>query len=173
MFVVSKQADVARRTSRKSSILTPNSLSALNSPPHPPGTMISVYQLMIITGIVLSYGVCWITQASDNSASWRVPVGLQCAWGAGLVVIIAFLPESPRWKLQKGKADEARFIMKTMRGTELVDTPAGLRGDYDLEGELAEMQEGIDAEARAFAGRNYVTAYFLCFSTESQVWKRT
>jgi len=90
-----------------------------------------------------------------------------------LIAIIVFLPESPRYKLQTGHPDQARSIMSVMRGTELIDTPAGPRGDYDLEGELAEMQEGIDAEARAFAGRNYLTAYALCFSTEGQVWKRT
>ena len=42
-----------------------------------------------------------------------------------------------------------------------------------MEGDLQEMVEGINEEAAAFANHNYLTAYVLCFSSKSQMWRRT
>lgn len=42
------------------------------------GSFVSVYQLMIISGIVLSYGIDWGTSTISGSASWRIPVVRTC-----------------------------------------------------------------------------------------------
>ncbi|PWN92753.1 general substrate transporter [Acaromyces ingoldii] len=157
------------------------------------GAMVSCYQLLIIFGIFLSYAISYGTHHIEtSSASWRVPVGLQCAWGLGLVAIMIFLPESPRWLLQRERPVEARRIMANMRGITLQsqqhnpipsssssskkginDNDGALRGDAAMEADLQEMVEGIEAEAAAFAGRNYITAYALCFGRKGQMWRRT
>lgn len=58
------------------------------------GAMVSCYQLLIIFGIFLSYAISYGSAQLTTSASWRIPVGLQCAWGLLLVAIMVMLPES-------------------------------------------------------------------------------
>jgi len=57
--------------------------------------MLVLYQLQIIFGLFLSYIIDLGTHTITNSASWRVPVGLQMIWGFILLSGIFFLPESP------------------------------------------------------------------------------
>lgn len=45
--------------------------------------------------IFLSYMIEIGTHHLNNSASWRIPVGLQMLWGLILLSGIFFLPESP------------------------------------------------------------------------------
>ncbi|CAO1625109.1 unnamed protein product [Parajaminaea phylloscopi] len=138
------------------------------------GTMVSGYQLLIISGIVVSYAVSWGSHnAVNSSASWRIPVGLQLLWGLLLIVLMVFLPESPRWELQRGNAEKARSTMAAMRGITLANTPQGLRGDVIMEGELEEMAAFIEAERSTFAGTNFFTAYLKCFAMDKQLWRRT
>ena len=59
------------------------------------GAMLVLYQLQIIIGLLLSYIVDLATHTIANSASWRVPVGLQMVWGLIMLSGIFFLPESP------------------------------------------------------------------------------
>ena len=59
------------------------------------GAMLVLYQLQIIIGLLLSYVVDLATHTITNSASWRVPVGLQMVWGLIMLSGIFFLPESP------------------------------------------------------------------------------
>lgn len=134
------------------------------------GIMVSGYQLMIIFGITLSYAIGWgSSHAVESSASWRIPVGLQMLWGVILITLVFNLPESPRWKLQRSDIHEARRIMASMRGIDLVDG----RGDLAMEEELKDMEHFIELEREHFAGTNFFTAYFKCFSREAQLWRRT
>lgn len=132
--------------------------------------MVSCYQLMIILGICVSYGITWASNnLADSPSGWRIPVGFQILWGAGLILVLAPLPESPRWLLQRGREADCRVVMARMRGIQL----AGGRGDRSMEADFTEMAEGIDAEAQAFQGYNFFTAYALCFSRKGQMWRRT
>ncbi len=73
------------------------------SPPHKRGMLIMVEGAMITGGIAMAYWIdfgCFFLEPSQ--ASWRLPLALQ------LILIIptfvtAFLPESPRWLMLKGR----------------------------------------------------------------------
>ncbi|PWN39407.1 putative monosaccharide transporter [Ceraceosorus guamensis] len=138
------------------------------------GAMVSCYQLLIIGGICVAYAITW---ASNNlnyeAAGWRIPVGFQMLWGVLLLVLMIPLPESPRWLLKNEKPAQCRTVMARMRGAKLTDTTNGSRGDAQLEHDLVDMQEGIEAENQAFKGYNYVTGYVLCFAKQGQMWRRT
>ena len=60
---------------------------------------------------MLSYIIDLATHSILNSASWRVPIGLQLAWGLILLSGIFFLPESPRHLLGTGREAEARTVI--------------------------------------------------------------
>ncbi|CAO1635029.1 unnamed protein product [Sympodiomycopsis kandeliae] len=138
------------------------------------GTLVSGYQLLIIFGIFMSYGIDWAcASAQEHSYSWRIPIALQMLWGVMLFVMVLFLPESPRWYLQKNRAEEARIVMADVRDLQLTQTAAGPRGDAAMEKELYEMNEIIQQEAHHFAGTNFFSAYLKCFSLDKQLWRRT
>lgn len=138
------------------------------------GAMVSCYQLLIIFGIFLSYAVTYgSSHIETSSAAWRIPVGLQLAWGAMLIVIMILLPESPRWLLQRERLGEARQVMAKMRGITDVGDGLSPSSDKNMEADLDEMAAGIREEAETFDGYNYFTAYALCFSFKQQMWRRT
>lgn len=95
-------------------------------------------------------------------------------WGVVLFGLVCFLPESPRWYLQKGDPLKAREVMANMRGITLTNTSGGqLVGTKAMENELHEMGEIIEQEREHFAGTNFFTAYAKCFAKDKQLWRRT
>ncbi|KAL0951923.1 hypothetical protein HGRIS_008577 [Hohenbuehelia grisea] len=124
------------------------------------GTLLVLYQLQIIIGLFLSYVFDLATHAVPNSASWRVPVGLQLLWGLILLSGIFFLPESPRHLLGTGREDEAKRVIAELNSVPL---------DDPLVGELVEELEfAIKAENEG--GK---ATWAECFSTRNALWKRT
>ncbi|GAC94482.1 monosaccharide transporter [Pseudozyma hubeiensis SY62] len=144
------------------------------APKHVRGAMVTCYQLLIIFGIFISYGISWATQNFKTSnASWKIPVGLQLLWGVFMLSLMLLLPESPRYCLKNGDVVRAREIMADMRDVTLQPINGQPRGDKWMEAELAEMKQGIDEENHIFAGRSYLGSYLVCFSPKNQMWKRT
>ncbi|TKY86234.1 hypothetical protein EX895_005059 [Sporisorium graminicola] len=144
------------------------------APKHVRGAMVTCYQLLIIFGIFISYGISWATQNFKTSdAAWKIPVGLQLLWGVVMLSLMLLLPESPRYLLKIGQVERAREIMAKTRDIELKEVHGALRGDKWMEAELLEMKQGIDEETAAFAGHSYLGSYLVCFSTKNQMWKRT
>lgn len=73
-----------------------------------------------------------------NSASWRIPVGLQMLFGVILIAGMSILPESPRHLLYKGRTEEARRTIAMLNST---TAESQLTSDI-----IAELQEGLQAE---------------------------
>ncbi|UDG80547.1 Galactose-proton symporter [Candidatus Annandia pinicola] len=76
------------------------------------GSMVSLYQLMITIGILLSY-------ISDTIfsyiGSWRCMLGITSIPAILLFIGLFFLPESPRWLLSKGNLVNAKYILFFLR----------------------------------------------------------
>lgn len=96
------------------------------APPHLRGTLVTVNQVCICTGILLGYAACKIFHPQ-----WRymmisgVPV-------AGLLFLsfVFITPFSPRWLMSKGREEEARGVLRRIRlgGEEVVDAEiAGIK----------------------------------------------
>ncbi|CCH57923.1 hypothetical protein TBLA_0A01240 [Henningerozyma blattae CBS 6284] len=108
------------------------------SPKHLRGAMVSCYQLMITMGIFLGYCANYGTKRYDDSTQWRVPLGLQFAWCLFLVGAMLFVPESPRFLIEKGRYEDAkRSIAKSNKVSP--DDPAVIM-------EADEIQAAIDKE---------------------------
>uniref|UniRef100_A0A8H8CQF4 Major facilitator superfamily (MFS) profile domain-containing protein n=1 Tax=Psilocybe cubensis TaxID=181762 RepID=A0A8H8CQF4_PSICU len=124
------------------------------------GAMLVLYQLQIIIGIFLSYILDLATHSISNSASWRIPVGLQLLLGLILLSGIFFLPESPRHLLGTGRHKEARGVIAALNGVpeddELVD-------ELVAELDYAIRQENDGGKA----------TWAECFSARNNLWKRT
>ncbi|TEB04014.1 sugar transporter [Coprinellus micaceus] len=124
------------------------------------GTLLVLYQLQIIVGLFLSYVVDLATHHLQSSASWRVPVGLQLAWGLVMLSGIFFLPESPRHLLGTGRREEALTVVAKLNGVP--------ENDPLVETTVSELEYGIRAENEG--GK---ATWAECFSTRNALWKRT
>ncbi len=91
------------------------------------GTLGTLNNLMIVTGILLAYIVNYIFTPFE---AWRWMVGLAAVPAALLLIGIAFMPESPRWLVKRGREQEARQVMEMTHDKE------------DIAVELAEMKQG-------------------------------
>ncbi|KAL8283937.1 hypothetical protein RQP46_005369 [Phenoliferia psychrophenolica] len=85
------------------------------APPRIRGALVSFYQFAITCGILLAEGVDLGTENRKDSGSWRIPQGLQILWGLLIIIGVLFVPESPRFLIQRGKIEEGRVALARMR----------------------------------------------------------
>ncbi|KAF4623455.1 hypothetical protein D9613_002266 [Agrocybe pediades] len=121
---------------------------------------LGVGALSAIVPIFISYILDLATHNVPNSASWRVPVGLQLLWGLILLSGIFFLPESPRHLLGLGRNAEARKVLAALNGVS--------EDDVLVDELVGELDYAIKAENEG--GK---ATWAECFSTRNNLWKRT
>ena len=75
------------------------------------GRLVAMFQFNVVLGILLSYFSNYLIGASD--ASWRWMLGVQAFPSLLFLVLLRFVPESPRWLfLKRNKVEEARRIFQ-------------------------------------------------------------
>lgn len=93
------------------------------APPNIRGSLVSLQQLAITFGILISFWIDYGTQYIPNEAQWRVPLLLQLAIGIILGIGILFFPFSPRWLMTVGREEESLRVLSKLRRLP-VDDPA-------------------------------------------------
>jgi len=79
------------------------------------GRLVSVNQLAIVTGILLSYSVNYgLTGAGP--ANWRWMLASAAVPSIFFLVALLFVPESPRWLVQNGREAEAEEFVSRLAG---------------------------------------------------------
>ncbi|MBS1661322.1 MAG: sugar porter family MFS transporter [Bacteroidetes bacterium] len=94
-----------------SSVTAPIYISEI-SPAKRRGKLVGLFQFNVVFGIVASYLSNYlIGQIADNS--WRLMLGIQAIPSAIFLLLLRWIPESPRWLiLHKNKIDEARDTIR-------------------------------------------------------------
>ncbi len=98
------------------------------SPAHIRGKLVSLNQLMITIGILVSYLADY---ALATSRGWRWMFGLAAIPGLILLLGLFFVPESPRWYVKQHLHDRARAVLARIRNPLAVDA------------ELAEIESSL------------------------------
>ena len=135
---------------------------AESSPKQLRGTLTGTYQLFITFGILVAYCISIGTRETYNDAAWRIVIAIGLVWALILGVGILFMPESPRWLLKHGRADEAERSIARVRGVKVED-----KVDHVVR-DLHEMQDSVKYEqSLSHAG------WLDCFRVERKTLYRT
>lgn len=94
------------------SFVTPLYIAELAPATHR-GRLVTMNIVFITLGQVVAYVVGWIfgTYGSPETTGWRWMVGLGAMPAVAQVVILLWMPESPRWLVKEGRSDEARKVI--------------------------------------------------------------
>ncbi|EMA04632.1 MFS transporter, sugar porter (SP) family [Haloarcula vallismortis] len=112
------------------SIVGPLYISEI-APPSIRGGLTSLNQLMVTTGILLSY---FVNYAFADAGAWRWMLGAGMVPAVVLAIGILKMPESPRWLFEHGQKDEARAVLERTRSS-------------GVEQELDEIEETVETQS--------------------------
>jgi MFS transporter, SP family, galactose:H+ symporter len=92
------------------------------------GKLVSINQVALTGGIVISYLIDYVFAGSQ---AWRWMFALAVIPAAAFGIGLVFIPNSPRWLVDRGHTDQARAVLKRIRDPEQV------------EGELSEIRRSV------------------------------
>ncbi|KFA50123.1 hypothetical protein S40293_06380 [Stachybotrys chartarum IBT 40293] len=126
------------------------------------GKVMTIWQMNYSVGSFICFWINYAcTQNRDRLGDWdwKLVVIFQMLVPAIVCVALPFLPESPRWHIQKnGNVEAARASLLRIRGTE-----------EEVEEELAAIRGAIEYEKEAIKGVNY-TALFRDASVRKRLF---
>ncbi len=97
------------------SIVSPVYISEV-SPAEVRGTMVSLYQLFITIGFLLAYLANYLILKGTSMADyWRPMLGAEAVPDILFLVLIFFIPESPRWLAVRGEREDKSEEWKALR----------------------------------------------------------
>jgi SP family galactose:H+ symporter-like MFS transporter len=88
------------------------------SPVNNRGSLVSLNQLALTSGIVIAY---LVDLAFSGTGGWRWMLGLAAVPGTVLGIGMILLPNSPRWLMDHGQRDRARAVLSRIREPDQVD----------------------------------------------------
>ena len=94
-----------------SSVVAPMYIAEI-APDDKRGRLTAMFQFNLVLGILVAYLSNWLIGLAGD-ASWRLMLGIMAIPSVLFVVMVMFVPESPRWLIiRKNKVDEARKILE-------------------------------------------------------------
>ncbi|KAI0334532.1 MFS monosaccharide transporter [Cubamyces sp. BRFM 1775] len=105
------------------------------------GAVVSGYQWAITIGLLLAAVINNATKDRQNHSAWQISISIQFIWAFILCSGMAYLPESPRWLIKKGKDKAAAKALSRLTSldpqdpeveTELNDIRAALKEEQEL-----------------------------------------
>lgn len=102
------------------SMLSPMYIAEV-SPPAIRGRMVTVYQLAIVIGILVTNLVNYGLRNNGEDA-WRWMFGLGAVPSGIFCLGVLMLPESPRWLMKKGRSDKAAKVLSSIGGDHSIQT---------------------------------------------------
>src|SRR5437773_5860742 len=88
------------------------------SPARNRGLLVSLNQLAIVSGILLSYSVNYLLTGA-GPANWRWMFASAAVPSVFFLLTLLFIPESPRWLMQKGRDREAERFLSQIGGAQV------------------------------------------------------
>ncbi|CAK1365853.1 unnamed protein product [Cercospora beticola] len=119
------------------------------------GALVAGYQFCITIGLLLASCVNYAVRSRTDQSEYRIPIGIQFAWGVILGGGLLFLPDSPRYFVKRGRVEQARSALARLRGQP---------GDSEyIEAELAEIVANEEYERSIIPAGNWANGWANCF----------
>src|SRR3984885_14088312 len=125
-------------------------------PPRVRGGLVSLNQLAITAGILVSY---LIDYGLSGSANWRLMFGLAAIPAVLLFAGMLFQKESPHWLIRQDRIDEARDVLKRVRNDDDID--AEIRDVQEVSRKQAGTRELLSPSVRPLVFVGVLLAVFL------------
>lgn len=129
-------------------ICSPMLLTEISHPQHR-ARFTTVYNCLWNLGSFLVSWTCFGTEAWGNDWSWRFPAILQGVPGLLQLIVLWWIPESPRFLVAKDRQDEALQILAKYHANGNVDHPT-------VQFEFREIRDTIKAEQEADDSTKYI-----------------
>lgn len=101
-----------------SSVVAPMYISEI-SPSNKRGQLTALFQFNIVVGILISYLSNYFIGGASNG-NWRIMLGIEIIPAVLFLILILFVPRSPRWLiLKKGLIEEAKSVLKEIDPSEV------------------------------------------------------
>lgn len=120
------------------------------------GALVAGYQFCITIGLLLASCVVYATENRSGTSSYRIPIGIQFAWGVILGGGLMFLPESPRYFVKRGKLDRAALSLCRLRGQPV-------ESEF-IQAELAEIVANEEYERALIPSSGFISSWANCFT---------
>lgn len=138
-----------------SSVLGPLYLAEI-SPARWRGRLVAFFQFNVVLGVLLAFLSNYsLGKLNLASAEWRWKLGVQAIPALLFLILLFFIPRSPRWLVMKGIYDEAADVLRSI-GTE------------DVKGQVAAIRASIHEEragrAEPLFRRAYLKPIFLAWA---------
>lgn len=102
------------------------------SPTRRRGALVTLNQLMITIGILVSFITDYLFSNDANLQSWRWMFGVGLVPAVILFTGMLFLPETPRWLISKRRWEEGKKVLMQVEDADLVEqTFADLKRDVE------------------------------------------
>lgn len=112
-----------------SSVVGPMYIAEL-APAHLRGRLVGSFQLNVVLGILLAY-VSNFLLVDFGAESWRWMLGVQAIPSVIFLVLLLFVPESPRWLLLRGKEAVAQAIFAQSGELDVAKVMAEVQGSAE------------------------------------------
>ncbi|KAH8655307.1 general substrate transporter [Xylariales sp. PMI_506] len=80
------------------------------------GPILGLYWTCFFVGSLVSSGINYRVVDISTTWAWRIPSIIQAVPSLMSMMILPFVPESPRWLVMRGRHDEAREVLAIMHG---------------------------------------------------------
>src|SRR5271154_1257110 len=138
-----------------SSVLGPMYLAEI-APAKWRGRLVGLFQFNIVFGILAAYFSNFLVGSFNlGLLEWRWKLGVAAIPAAAFLVMLLFIPRSPRWLAKKGRIPGAREVLRRI-------------GEENFEQELQDIVASMDAEHSGddkFFSWKYRLPIFLAIST--------
>ncbi len=126
------------------------------------GLLVGLNQLNIVLGILASYVTNYLVARymphTDPRIVWRVMLGVECIPIALFMVLLATIPESPRWLVRVGRIADASRVLARVGCGKVAETVE------EIKASLAAAANGVDVPLfqRRFL-KPILLAFFIAF----------
>jgi MFS family permease len=104
------------------------------SPAHRRGRLVAMFQFNIVTGILIAFISNYLLFGVGGEESWRYMLGVQAIPSLLFVIMVIFVPESPRWLFKQNRVTEGTRVLAAI-------------GEPDPELAAKRIEESLQTEA--------------------------